>query len=85
MAMTQSAARTARIDNALTIEQAQSILRNYESVFIRGDLPAILAGFADDVVVRFADHPEVRGKAALETFLRGRFVHGKRGTACKKH
>ena len=75
--MTQRAARIARESDALTFEQAQSTLRNYEALFMHGDLPGILAGFAEDVVVRFADHPETRGKAALERFLRARFARQK--------
>jgi nuclear transport factor 2 (NTF2) superfamily protein len=37
-----------------------------ESLFMPWDIPALLAGFTDDCVVRFGDLPEFRGKAALE-------------------
>jgi nuclear transport factor 2 (NTF2) superfamily protein len=35
------------------------------------NIPALLAGFTNDCVVRFGDLPEFRGKAALEKLFRG--------------
>lgn len=61
----------------LTTEDAQAILRRNEVLFSRADLPAILGGFHNDVIVKFADIPEIRGKAALEKFLAARFARQK--------
>lgn len=67
---TQSSDKPAR----QSVAAAEVILRSYEELFARADVAGILAGFADDVRVRFADIPEFRGKAALERFLRARFA-----------
>jgi nuclear transport factor 2 (NTF2) superfamily protein len=48
-----------------------------EDTFNRGDVDAILGRYADDVVIRFAGIPEIRGKAAAEKFLRARFARQK--------
>jgi nuclear transport factor 2 (NTF2) superfamily protein len=61
----------------LTIEDARAILHRNEELFGRADLPAILEGFHSDVIVKFADIPEIRGKAALEKFLAARFARQK--------
>ena len=36
------------------------------------NLPALVAGFTEDCIVRFGDLPEFRGRTALETLLRRR-------------
>jgi nuclear transport factor 2 (NTF2) superfamily protein len=64
-------------DENITMEQAQAILRGYETVFMRADMAAILAGFSDDVVVHFGDYPEFCGKLELEKFLKARFARQK--------
>ena len=43
-----------------------------ESLLMPWDIPALLAGFTDDCVVRFGDLPELGGKAALEKLFRSR-------------
>jgi nuclear transport factor 2 (NTF2) superfamily protein len=42
--------------------------------FENQNVESILGGYTDDVVIRFADVPEVRGKIAAERFLRARFA-----------
>ena len=59
---------------AVTREFALKLVQNVEDIFGRGDVEAILQGYTDDIVIRFADIPEIRGKAAAERFLRARFA-----------
>src|SRR5919109_1671839 len=58
--------------NPQTIEEARAFVAHVESLFMPWNIPALLAGFTDDCVVRFGDLPEFRGKAALEKFFCGR-------------
>lgn len=62
---------------SISLDQAQAVLSNYETLFMKADVPGILAGFADTVIVRFADVPDFIGKPALEKFLKARFVRQK--------
>jgi nuclear transport factor 2 (NTF2) superfamily protein len=58
--------------NPSTVEEARAFVARVESLFMPWDIPALLAGFTDDCVVRFGDLPEFRGKAALEKLFRSR-------------
>ena len=58
--------------NPQTIDEAREFVARVESLFMPWNIPALLAGFTDDCVVRFGDLPEFRGKAALEKLFRGR-------------
>jgi nuclear transport factor 2 (NTF2) superfamily protein len=58
-------------------DEALKIVQRAEDTFNRGDVEAILGRYADDIVIRFADIPEIRGKAAAEQFLRARFARQK--------
>src|SRR6478672_2228363 len=58
--------------NPQTIEEARAFVARVESLFMPWNIPALLAGFTDDCVVRFGDLPEFRGKAELEKLFRGR-------------
>ena len=55
-------------------DEALNIVQRAEDTFNRGDVDAILTRYAEDVVIRFAGLPEIRGKAAAESFLRARFA-----------
>ncbi len=55
-------------------DEASKVVQRAEDTFNRGDVDAILTRYADDIVIRFAGIPEIRGKAAAETFLRARFA-----------
>jgi uncharacterized protein len=57
----------------VTQVQAQAMVAAAERNFGSRNVPAILEGFTDDIVIRFADVPEMRGKPAAEQFLRARF------------
>jgi nuclear transport factor 2 (NTF2) superfamily protein len=58
--------------NPTTIEEARALVAYVQSLFMPWDIPALLAGFTDDCVVRFGDLPEFRGKARLEKLFRAR-------------
>ncbi len=55
-------------------ETAMRMVGEAERAFGSADIEACLGAFTDDVVVRFADIPEICGKAGLERFLRARFA-----------
>jgi nuclear transport factor 2 (NTF2) superfamily protein len=58
-------------------DEARAIVQRAEDTFNRGDVDAIIGRYADDVVIRFAGIPEIKGKAAAEKFLRARFARQK--------
>ena len=58
-------------------DEAVKIVQRAEDTFNRGDVDAILSRYADDIVIRFAGIPEIRGKAAAEKFIRARFAREK--------
>jgi nuclear transport factor 2 (NTF2) superfamily protein len=53
---------------------ARSVLKTYERLFSAQDVDEILNGFTEDAEVEFADIPPMKGKAAIEAFLRSRFA-----------
>lgn len=58
-------------------EQALAMVAAAQRNFGSGNVPEIIAGFTDDVVIQFAEVPELRGKAAAEKFLKARFARQK--------
>jgi nuclear transport factor 2 (NTF2) superfamily protein len=65
------------LPQGFTRDEALIVVQRAEDTFNRGDVDAILGRYADDVVIRFAGMPEIRGKAAAEKFLRARFARQK--------
>jgi nuclear transport factor 2 (NTF2) superfamily protein len=80
-----TARKDEEVDGAvpMTEEVAWAILHRNEELFEQADVSAILQGFHDDVVVRFAEIPEFRGKEALKRFLAARFAR-QRGYRLRK-
>jgi hypothetical protein len=60
--------------DAISEPEAKALLATYERLFSTKDIPAIMAGFSEDVSVTFADQPKLQGKPALEAFLTARFA-----------
>ena len=58
--------------NPQTLNEALAFVAHVESLFMPWNIPALIAGFTEDCVVRFGDLPEFRGKAALEQLFRSR-------------
>lgn len=61
-------------DNPLTRERALELVAAAELAFADANVASIVDGYTDDVVIRFADLPEMRGKEAAEAFLQARFA-----------
>ncbi len=64
----------AAVQGGFTWDEALAVVQRAETTFNRGDVDTILNRYADDIVIRFADLPEIRGNAAAEKFLRARFA-----------
>jgi nuclear transport factor 2 (NTF2) superfamily protein len=79
--MVAQAARTEPA--ALSWAEATRLVQAVEDVFGRADLASIAEGFTEDAVARFADFPEMRGRAAIMEFLTARFART-RGYQLKK-
>jgi len=60
--------------DTVTLDQAEALVRAAEAAFGSADVAAMLAGFTDDCLVRFAEQPDMHGKAELETFLTARMA-----------
>ena len=58
--------------NPQTVEEARGFVAQVESLFMPWNIPALLAGFTEDCVVRFGDLPEFRGKIELEKLFGSR-------------
>jgi|SRR5579859_487362 len=61
----------------ISCEEAARLVKHVETVFANADIEGIIAGFTHDVVVRFADFPEMHGRAEAERFIRARFARQK--------
>ena len=57
--------------------QAEALLRAVEDMFHRRDVAALVNGFTEDCVFRFAEQPEQRGRQALQVFLTARLARQK--------
>jgi len=61
----------------LTWIAAARLVQTVEDAFGAADLDAIGAGFTEDAIARFADFPEMHGRAAIMHFLTARFARTK--------
>ena len=57
--------------------QADALLRAVEDMFHRRDIDALVNGFTEDCVFRFAEQPEQRGRKALRAFFTARLSRQK--------
>ena len=57
---------------SITEAEARRFVAEVQDAFASHDVERMLAGFTEDVVVRFAEQPEMRGKEAVRAFLRAR-------------
>ena len=58
--------------NPQTTDEAKALVKHVESLFMPWNIDALVAGFADDCVVRFGTLREFRGREALRAFFVGR-------------
>ena len=63
--------------DTLSREAALDLVAAVEKAFGTRDIDAIMAGFTDDVVVLFADQPELHGKEEVRGLLEARFERQK--------
>jgi nuclear transport factor 2 (NTF2) superfamily protein len=61
-------------DFVLTWAEARDIVQAVEDVFNAADLTAMLNGFTEDAITRFADFPEMHGRDEIMKFLTARFA-----------
>ena len=57
--------------------QAHALLRAVEDMFHRRDIDALVKGFTEDCVFRFAEQPEQRGRDPLRKFFTARLERQK--------
>jgi nuclear transport factor 2 (NTF2) superfamily protein len=67
----------------LSWDEAKRLVQDVEDAFGAADLDRIAQRFTEDAVARFADFPEMRGRAAIMSFLGARFART-RGYRLKK-
>lgn len=60
-----------------TRKQANTLLRAVEDMFHRRDVEALVNGFTESCIVRFAEQPERRGRAALRELFTARLARQK--------
>jgi nuclear transport factor 2 (NTF2) superfamily protein len=58
--------------NPRTTEEARSLVKHVESLFMPWNIDALVAGFSEDCTVRFGTVPEFRGRTALREFFTAR-------------
>jgi nuclear transport factor 2 (NTF2) superfamily protein len=58
--------------NPRNAEEAKTLVKHVESLFMPWNIEALVGGFADDCVVRFGTVPEFRGREALRAFFAAR-------------
>jgi nuclear transport factor 2 (NTF2) superfamily protein len=58
----------------LTLREAERLVKHYEDLAGSGKPDRIAESFAADVIVRFADFPEMHGLAELKQFLAARIA-----------
>jgi nuclear transport factor 2 (NTF2) superfamily protein len=56
----------------LTVEDARRIVATVEAAFASHDVDRMMAGFTEDIVVHFAEQPEMRGPGQVREFLESR-------------
>ena len=64
-------------ESGLSWEEAKKLVQEVEDAFGAADLERIAQGFTEDATARFADFPELRGRAAIMNFLAARFARTK--------
>jgi nuclear transport factor 2 (NTF2) superfamily protein len=62
------------IGQQISVEEATRMVQDVQDAYNAADVERIVAGFTDDVVIRFGDVPEIRGKDEAEKFIRARFA-----------
>lgn len=64
----------ASVPSCLTLEEARAMVAGFVEAFHSQDVEALAQGWCEDIVIRFADLPEIRGKAAAKQWVASRFA-----------
>ena len=72
-----TAKQAAAAADAPSFERARQIVKQVETLFAKADIAGIMRGFTPDAVARFGDFPEMRGREAIERFIKARFARQK--------
>ena len=62
------------VPSCLSLEEAKAMVAGFVRAFHSRDVQALADGWTEDVVIRFADLPEIRGKAAAKQWVASRFA-----------
>ena len=65
------------VEACMSVEEVQAMLAGIVEAFDRQDVERLAAGWTEDIVIRFADFPEIRGKEAAKQWLASRFARQK--------
>lgn len=66
-----------RVPACMSIPEIKAMLAGIVEAFHAQDVERLAAGWTDDVVIRFAGTPEIRGKQAAKEWLASRFKRQK--------
>ncbi|MCF8043072.1 MAG: nuclear transport factor 2 family protein [Desulfarculaceae bacterium] len=64
----------ATVPSCLSLDEAQDMVAGFVEAFHNQDVQALADGWTDDVVIRFADLPEIRGKRDAMEWVTSRFA-----------
>lgn len=56
------------------VEEATRMVQEVEDAYNAADIGRIVDGYSEDVIIRFGDVPEIKGKEDAEKFIRARFA-----------
>jgi nuclear transport factor 2 (NTF2) superfamily protein len=62
------------VEACLSPAQIKAMLAELVAAFHARDVEQLAAGWSEDIVIRFADHPELHGKEAGKKWLAARFA-----------
>lgn len=62
------------VPSCLSLYQAKAMVTGFVEAFHSQDVEALAQGWTEDVVIRFADLPEIKGKAAAKQWVASRFA-----------
>ena len=70
--------------NPRTLEEARTLVKHVESLFMPWNVDALAEGFTEDCVVRFGSVPEFSSREAVRTFFRTRSARQRNYRLTKK-
>jgi ketosteroid isomerase-like protein len=67
----------ASVPSCLSLDQARAMVAGFVEAFHQQDVEALAQGWTEDIVIRFADLPDIKGKAAAKAWVAARFARQK--------